>query len=270
MVISIVLFLSVSFLSSLAQKSAQSITEEVPYDVTVFVTSSATADEKHDFYTAVSRLDDVNRSVIVQDVPADVVLEKDRIPANIQAILDSTGISPEDGGYRTYFTIESIDDAALARYALENGIDVALLKDTANPGGILINTVTTQENGRFQFSKLLNVKAGETLKLTLASVGDELPPSTTLTIAALADKMPLGNTAIFEPMRATLVVSEDVFTSLLANQPQEVFVSGVNQFIQSSNPSRLVESIQEYQKGTSIGYVSIYDVAAAQKDSRQV
>ncbi|TLN12923.1 ABC transporter permease, partial [bacterium] len=31
-----------------------------------------------------------------------------------------------------------------------------------------------------------------------------------------------------------------------------------------------VESIQEYQKGTAMGYVSIYDVAAAQKDSRQV
>lgn len=269
MVISVVLFLSVSFLSLLAQKSAQSVTERVPYDVLVFVASSATPAEKHAFYTAVSRLDDVDRSVIVQTMPADSLIESERIPDNIRAILDSSGITPDAGGYRTYFTIESIDDAALDRYALENGIDAAQLRDTANPGGILVNTVITQEDDRYLYSRRLKVQPGETLKLTLASAEDAAPLFANLKIAALAEKTPLGSTEIFEPMQATLIVSEDVFASLVARQGQNIYVADANQFIRSSNPARLVENIQEYQKGTPIGSVQIYDVAASQKQSRQ-
>lgn len=270
LVISIVLFLSVSSLSLLARRSAQSVTENVPYDVLVFVTSSATAQEKKDFYTAVSHLDNVEQSVIEQDMIADGMIAKEQVPENIRAILNADGITPETKGYRTYFEIESIDDAALARYARENGIDVALLKDTANPSAILINTVITQVDDRYQFSKLLNIQAGETLKLTSPASEDAAQPFTALKVAALADKRPLGNSEKFEPMQATLIVSEEIFASLVASAPQGSYVSNVKQFIKSSDPTRLVESIHEYQKGTSIGNVDIYDIAASQKRSRQI
>jgi putative ABC transport system permease protein len=52
--------------------------------------------------------------------------------------------------------------------------------------------------------------------------------------------------------------------------PQGSNGSGVLQLIKSSNPAALVESIQAYQKGTSIGRVDIYDVAASKKQSRQL
>ncbi|GAP15395.1 ABC-type transport system [Longilinea arvoryzae] len=270
MVISIVLFLTVSSLALLAQGSAQSITDNVPYDVEVFVTSSATAQEKRDFYTAVSHLDHVDQSVISQDLIAAGMIGKDRVPENIRAILDENGILPETEGYRTYFQIEAIDDDSLARFARENGIDVAMLKDTANPCGILINTVITQLDDRYQFSKLLNVKTGETLPLTLSSPEDAVQQDVTLKIAALADKMPLGNTEPFKPMQATIIISEDVFASLSGIMAQGYYLSDVFQFIKSADPTQLVESIHEYQKGTSIGNVQIDDIAASQKRERQI
>ncbi|MHB8170093.1 MAG: ABC transporter permease [Thermincolia bacterium] len=69
LVISIILFLSVSSLSLLSQKSAESVTKSVPYDVSVFVMSSATAQEKKDFYQGITKLEYADKSVIEQRKP---------------------------------------------------------------------------------------------------------------------------------------------------------------------------------------------------------
>lgn len=270
MVISIVLFLSVSSLSLLAQKSAESLAEAVPYDLRVFVTSSATAQEKRDFYTAVSHLDYVDESVIKQSLDADILIEKDRIPENIRAVLAENGVTPDAEGYPFLFHIDAIDDAALTRYAQENGVDVARLKDTTNPCGILINTVVVEVDGHYQYLQLSNFKPGDALKWTMRSSEGAVQPFATLKIASTASRAPLGDTETFEPLQATLVVSEDVLASLEAMLPQGPDGSWVLQLIKSSNPAALVESIQAYQKGTPIGSVDIYDVAASKKQSRQL
>ncbi len=270
MVISIVLFLSVSSLSLLAQKSAESVTDAVPFDVLVYVTSSATPEEKNDFYVAVSRLDDVTDSVIERELVADGKIKENQIPEKIRVFLAENGYTPDVEGFQTLFTVQSIDDAALARYAKENNVNIGQLKDPANPSGILINTVILEKDDRYQYSNLFNLKPGDAVDLAFTSA-EEAPQSPfSLQIAALAASTPLGNTEIFEPMRATLIVSEDVFASLASKMSQDYYVPDPSLYLHSSDSARLVETIQEYQKGTSIGNISIYDVAASQKETRQI
>ncbi len=288
LVISIVLFLSVSSLSLLSQRSADIVVDRVPYDVNVFVASSATAQEKKDFYTAISKMKYADESVIEQTMNNTILNAKSSlIPDKIKAIIDESSDEPSgkpsdkpsdkklnSETYKIYFAIKSIDEVALNRYANEVGVDVNRLKDTENPCGILVNTINVKIDDVFTQMNHLNVKVGEKLEITDVKNnnsnenGDEY--SSVIEIAALADKTPIGVTNLTNPYRTILIVSEELYAAMQAKLPKGSDNTDVRMFIKSSNPTELVDKINEYQKQTSIASLHIYDVASADKSSRQL
>ena len=269
LVISIVLFLSVSSLSLLSQKSAQIVGGNVPYDVKVFVASSVTAQEKKDFYTAITKMEYADENVIEQTMNAVLEAEGSLIPDKIKAILKPNDKEQDVKTYETYFRIKSIDEVALNRYAKEIGMDIAHLKDTENPCGILINTVTVKVDNKYMRMNHFNIEAGERLKFIHQVNNQPSEYSTVLEIAALADKTPIGETTLTNPEQAMFIVSEEVYASMQAKLPEGSDNTNVDMFIKSSNPTSLVESIKEFQNQASIASVNIYDVAMADKKARQ-
>lgn len=266
LVISIVLFLSVSSLALLSRNSASAITSQVPYDLSVFVDSYATAQEKVDFYTAVAGLEYVDRFMIERTLNAMAVIAPEMISEEVKALQ-----TPETGvGYRTYFNILAIDDAALARYAQENGIDPNNLRDPDNPRGILINVEMPNPDDPSRQVKHFNFQAGDPLDMTSIS-GDETRDSHfTIEIAALAEKTPLGYVDSLNPISASMIVSEQVFAGLLAGLPENYESTDVRMYIFSSNPDGLIEKIEGHKKQTSIGSVRFYNPAESQKAFRQM
>ena len=269
LVISIVLFLSVSSLSFLSQKSAEIVGSSIPYDVKVSVTSSVTAQEKKDFYTAITKMEYADENVIEQTMNAVLDAESSLIPDEIKAIIEPNDKEQNVKTYRTYFQIKSIDEVALNRFAKEIGTDIARLKDTGNPFGILINTVTVKVDNKYMRMNHFNVETGEKLKFTHITNGESTSEySTVLEIAALADKTPIGETTLTN-RKAMLIVSEEVYASMQAKLPERYGNTNVDMFIKSSNPTKLVESIKGYQNQTSIGSVNIDDVATQNKQQKQ-
>jgi len=153
-------------------------------------------------------------------------------------------------------------------------VDVNRLKDTENPCGILVNTINVKIDDVFTQMNHLNVKVGEKLEITDVKDnnsnenGDEY--SSVIEIAALADKTPIGETNLTNPYRTIFIVSEELYTAMQAKLPKGSDNTDVAMFIKSLNPTELVDKINEYQKQTSIASLHIYDVASADKSSRQL
>lgn len=271
LMISIVLFLSVSSLSMLSQKSAEMATGSIPYDVKVFVTSSATAQEKKDFYTAITRMDHVDEAVIEQTMKAAAAVDGD-----LMAAARNTNAQPGNEEqaaeiFTMQFQIKSIDDASLSRYAQEIGIDVRRLKDIKNPSGVLFNTVTIKTaDNKYKRMNRFNIGAGESMQFNHQINGEPSDYSTELQIITLADKTPIGGTSLTDPNQAMLFVSEEVYAMMQAKLPKQFDNMQVEMLIKSSDSFSLVESIKEYQKQTSIANLFINDVAAANQRNLQV
>ncbi len=271
LVISIVLFLSVSSLSMLAQQSAELAAGSIPYDVSVFVTSSATAQEKMDFYRVITRMEHVDYAVIEQSMEAEAVVSGDLMAAatnpNAQSGKQEQTLQP----FSMQFQIKAIDDAALNRYAQETGMDVTCLKDTRNPGGILFNTVTIRSaDNKYTRMNRFNIEAGESLQFIHKINGEPGDYGTELQIIAVADKTPMGGTSLMDPDEAILFVSAEVYAAMQAKLPEVIDNTNVHMLIRSSDPSSLVEDIKEFQQQTSIANLIINDVAAANKRNSQV
>lgn len=270
LVLSIVLFLSVSSLSLLTQKSAEIAKHNIPYDVMVSVTSSATAQEKKDFYHAITKMEYAGESSIEQTMQAVLSADGRLIPDKVKSAIEPNYKELNIKTYDISFDIKSIDEAALNRYAKELGIDVALLKDTVNPKGILVNIVDVNMDNKYMRLNHFNIEAGDKLKLTHRIDNEPGEFSSIFEVAALADKTPIGETSLRNPSQAVFIVSEEVFAAMEAKLPEKYTRTDVvDMLIKSSDPAKLVENINEYQKHTSIADLYIYDVARADKQSKQ-
>jgi len=271
LMISIVLFLSVSSLSLFSKKSAQTVVNTVPYDIKVSVDSSSTTQEKRDFYNAITKMKYADESVIEQTSSNNSYTAKSNLISNeIKALYepDNKGLSNE--GYIMNFVIKSIDEASLERYANQTGVDISKLKDTVNPRGILINTVTIKVGNKYKRMKQFNIKSGEKFILTHEMDSKPSNYNTTLEIASISDKAPLGEPMLNNATQPLFIVSEDVYASIYSKLPKTAEISYVYMYIKSSDPTKLIENIKEYQNRTSIGSVNIYDVASMNKQERQL
>ncbi|MBZ9622443.1 FtsX-like permease family protein [Clostridium sp. FP2] len=270
LVISIVLFLSVSSLSLLSQKSAESAVNNTTYDINLYVTSSATSQEKKDFYKAISKMKYMDESIIQETVNEIVVdVKSSLIPDEIKAIISPNNKKEKAKTYETHFQIKSIDEAALKRYAKETGTDLTGLKDIVNPSGILINNVSMKVNNKYLRMNRFNIKPGEKLKLTYP-VNKSNKYSVLLEVAAIADKTPIGETMLTNIKEPMIIVSEQVYASIKGKLPKISESNNLDMLIKSSNHLKLVESIKEYQNKTSIARVDIIDFAMQNKQGRQM
>ena len=149
-------------------------------------------------------------------------------------------------------------------------MDFNRLKDSLNPRGILINTVTIKDDNKYKRIKQFNINVGKKLKLTHEIDNEPSKYSTVIEIAALADKAPLGEPMLNNPTQPLLILSEEVYDSIRAKLPKTSESGIVYMYIKSSNATKLIENIKEYQNKTSIGSVDIHDVASLNKQERQL
>lgn len=259
LVISLVLFLSVSSLSYLTRRSTDIMGSDIPYDVRVYVNSSATQQEKKDFYSAIAKMDNVDDFVIKQLMDASVTLDNSYMPAELKELYQANIEEQSVKTYETFFQIISVDEKSLERYAREAGADAARLKDIQNPGGILINAVRIKnKENKYARVDQFDIKEGEKLKFDLIANGTQDFVSE-LEIVALADKTPIGESTLASPFQGMFIVSEEVFAQIQAKLPEGFDHVYNDMFIDSSDSEKLEESILEYQKQTSIASISIYN-----------
>lgn len=184
-------------------------------------------------------MDYADENVIEQTMDAVLEAESRLIPDEVKAILKPDYEEVKAEAFKIQFQIKSVDDEALRRYAKESGMDATQLKDTANPRGILVNTVTINADNKYIRMNRFNIEAGERLKLTHQTNNNSDEYSSVLGIAALADKTPIGETRLPNPFQAILIVSEEVYAALQAKLPEGSDNTNMHMFINLILPDLL-------------------------------
>ncbi|MDP5276334.1 ABC transporter permease [Chengkuizengella axinellae] len=237
LVISIVLFLTISFFSNSLQKSVELAQGSINYDIQVQTTY-----ENEEELKSFAALDNVTEYSIVNSTYLNSWIDMDKVPGeNIQS--DSS--LNKDGKKLYGVFIQALDKASFEAYANSVGADIEKFKDTDHPTAIVIDTFVYQnfDNGKITQEKSIYTDLGD--KFDLIQQDFETEQETfvnSIEIAAITDQYPMGNsTAGFGTL--TLVVPESLFEQLVLQDEYQYQMTDL--FLNSSDPMKTQTEIEE-------------------------
>lgn len=273
LVISIVLFMSVSFFTDNFRKSMGMTQSGIAHDLEIyhFAPSEKLALDH------LRQMDGVAELAWVQSVHANTRVPEAKLAAPLKRKVQDGEVQLEGGSFSYGAVVRALDDSALAKFAAEQGIEAAPLYDTEKLSAIAVNTITYSdgERGKYVEAQAMELAAGERLGLfyhaeifsrageneALTVVHSEEKELPSLAIAALADADPFG----VRGQRLggiNLIVSEPVMQQLLAHY-EGVADSVV--MIQSSDPAATEQALVELPDNEELAYSNLHSYRQQEK-----
>ncbi|EEG76039.1 ABC transporter permease [Dethiobacter alkaliphilus] len=262
LVISIILFVTISSFMQYGFVSTNMYYGELPYNVTV--RDHRNADVQQAFYNQVAAMEGVERYSVVRTIWAVADnLDRSQFSSYAQENLIEFLVN-EGGNYYYDFNILALGEKEFAAYVAEIGVESAKLQDTENPRGILLNKGVAND-GRVQEIELLSLRSGD--KVSLAdgySFWDSNEAKMKIEIGAVTDIRPFGINNLGVSM-VNLIVADEVFDKLLESVPEESPVSG-QLFIQAEDSAGLVDGINELARQSGNNSLAVSDISAQQEE----
>lgn len=215
LVISIVLFLSVSFFTDNLKKSLEMSQDNLQFDIQIYsdeMEKEALAD-----FTA---LDHVTESTFIQETELETLIETDEIPTQLKTEIEENDLDLEDGKYPYYINMHSLDEDSFQAYADDVGVDIDKLTQAGKPVAIVIEQISYEdsESGKFIETNSIETEVGNTIDLYMRDyeIETEQPKRefvSSIEIGALTDIFPMGvTTTILGGIN--LIVPEATFAQL--------------------------------------------------------
>lgn len=215
LVISIVLFLTISYFTDNLKKSAELSQDGVNFDIQVSLPGDNAAEDQQ-LIQVITGLNNVSEYSIVKELTFNSWIDQGMIPKELREKNESI---IRNGKYPYYINMNALDEESLQNYAREVGVDYDQLKKTDRLSGIVIDTISYQdyEAKKFVETKAINAKAGQSIELY--QTDQETQKETfldQLQIAASTDKIPMG---VFTagPGGLSVIVSEQVLAELVGD-----------------------------------------------------
>ncbi|WP_096271221.1 ABC transporter permease [Paucisalibacillus globulus] len=195
LVISIVLFLAVTFFTDNIKKSLEMSQNDYQYDILIY-SSQLEKDE----LVSYTKLDHVTNFTISEEVfeHLQTPVSVDDISPEMKKIEDELYI--EDGKYNYYVSLQSLDDDSFHAYAEQIGVDPRDFINQDTPLAIIIDQISYEDgaSGKIIETKAIEAEVGKTLDIYSATYEDmegeptepELVQS--IEIGALTDIVPMG------------------------------------------------------------------------------
>ena len=224
LVISLVLFLSVSSYTTITQEVAGATYEGNNFDISVFYTGVSDAQRK-DTEAQISSLDLVDSYTEISELHGTLTLTKDQLSKNtIDSLEYNSGMDIGDENDFSV-TILALDDHSFAEYIKAAGLSADQYTDTQNPQAILINfgqgyAQTEDNNVKKVNGDILNISTGDALSFTPDDPENVAGKSTDIIIGAKTQERPMG-VAISGFNSAKLVVTDDVWESIVTSLGNE-------------------------------------------------
>ncbi len=237
LIISIVLFLTVSFFTENLKKSLDMVQEEINYDISV---SSYEKVNKEDFIP-LTKLKGISNWTINQYTYLNTQFTEDEVPDKVKESL-GTG---EDGKYSFTVYLYTLDEESFRDYAKKAGTDPKKMTDPKNPKAILINDITYYDYDARKFveTQALNKKVGDTIEISYFNYETEaFQLIEEVEIAALTGELPMGLTQTV-PGGAFLIVSENVMDAILEKVPEVHLATSL--YIETPDPAGIQEALEE-------------------------
>ncbi|WHY87227.1 FtsX-like permease family protein [Neobacillus novalis] len=244
LVISIVLFLAVSFFTDNLKKSLVLSQDGISYDISVSVSGKIT-DSDIRMLKSFSSLVDVTESSVVNELNMNTWIDEASLADELQKMVKQDKSVLVDGKYPYYVKIHSLNEQNLKTYAKTVGIDYDKLTTKEDLAGIVIDTIPYEdmEAGKYVETKAIHTKVGNTIDLTYTDPETEKEVlSNTVKIAALTNQFPMG----FSPVEIgglNIIVSEQVMNQLVNEKVNDRTQTLL--YLKSKDPMKTQQEIEE-------------------------
>ncbi|SCW65713.1 putative ABC transport system permease protein [Paenibacillus tianmuensis] len=241
LVISIVLFLSVSFFTSNLQRSLDLSQKGYNYDIGVYKHGEVATIDRRLMKSIVSLEGVTDYSLIKQWFDVFTWVAEKSIPEGAKPPW-----APEQGRYKYNIQVNALSEDKLKAYAKKIGIEYAKLTNPDHPTAILIDVMTYKDKkDKIIEMRGIQGRAGEMLDLFSTNSNEESVSKVEL--AAVTDQFPMG--IIQSSNQVHLVVSEPVIDQLMKKSKDKAY-SGL--YLSSKDPLKTQQDIEEMKNELSV------------------
>ncbi len=265
LVISILLFLTVSYFTATLRQTAEMTQDGFNYDIQVASHENVQLDPQ--LVDQITRLEEVTAISEMKLTRADVWVEEDQLADSMVQIAREAGIEQRDGKYRYLVELYAVDDRGLQAYAAKSGINVNQLKADDRLNAIVVNTFSyyNRESGRFIGTDVLQSDGNDPLVLFDTDT-DSGQPLGELEVVALTDQMPMG-LLYYNIGSIKVIISIDAMDRLIdaADEPVRYWNT---LYLTSSDPMKTQRDIEAMQGSNQTRIYNLYQ--SKQKDEQLI
>ncbi|OMD42215.1 ABC transporter permease [Paenibacillus odorifer] len=247
LVISIVLFLTVSSFTTNMRKSVELSQDGLNYDIQVYM-GTEDAQKVDRLTKSISALPNITEYNVVRELSLSSWIDEKDMAKELQEIVEKDSSILKNGKYPYYIQIHALNEQSLRTYAESVGVSYEQLTDLNHMSAIVNDTVTFEDESAKKIieTKALHSEIGQKLDLIYTDWNTEketkLPP---VEIVALTDKRPMGvHSALVGGLN--IIVSEQVFDQLTNDTMSNDIQSRLN--LNSSDPLATQQAIEEMKE----------------------
>jgi putative ABC transport system permease protein len=260
LVISIVLFLTVSYFTENLKKSLELSQDDINYDIRV--SSSSTNDEEMKMITNVKN---VTKSLMVKSIQLNSWIDTSMMAEGLQENVKNDKAILKDGKYPYSIEIHGIDDKGFEEYAKQVGADLEVVQNTNQPAAIVIDQISYQdyEKGKFVETKAINTQPGQAIDLyTLNIENGKEAFLNQVKVGALTDQLPMGSYSSWLG-GLMIFVSDTTMNALLNDKLKNDIHTSV--YLNSSDPMGTQEELEKLE----LSNLHIYNVIQVKQQNEQ-
>ncbi|MDQ0230049.1 FtsX-like permease family protein [Metabacillus malikii] len=261
LIISIVLFLTVSFFTGSIQKSLDMSQDQANFDIQIYGEDLTVKD-----FSPFRTLKEVTDSTIYNVVSAYSSIGPEEMPDRLLELVETTDdYNLEDGKYPYYLSIYGMDEASFHKYAKQIGVNPEKLTSSKEPQAIIINEVTYEDAATRKFieTKTIETKVGSSIDLySMNYETNEKKLMSKVQVGALTDQVPVGiNHSRLGGL--DIIVSDKTLEQILDEELKEELQTFF--FMNTTDPEKTQREIEELKKSN----MEVYNVSRERKDAEQ-
>lgn len=262
LIISILLFLVVSYFTDNMKKSVELSQENIDYDITVSAESNVAEEEMQ----ILANVPSITESNLIKSTYVSTYLDKSVLSENNTKSVENGDAFLEEGKLPFTVNFFVLSESAFKQYAQEVGFNINEYTNPAEPKGIVIENVSYFDpyGEKFVEEKVLNAKPGDYIDLYMYREGSEKEE--------MFNKVQIGlfTNESFMGMKAdnyrmiTMIISNEVAENLFENEKN--ITMNYNLYLNSDNPDKAEEELDDLKSGS----MYIYNVEKNRKQSEQM
>jgi len=263
LVISVVLFLSVSYFTENLKKSLSMSQDDIKFDIQMNSEKMDVAD-----YQAYTNLEHITKSSIIQRTQFNAWIDESEISKELRELVKKNSSLLDDGKYRYSVSLNALDEESFQDYAEQVGVNLEDVQNSETPTAIIIDEIKYEDSRvkgkKIVETKSIHTKPGEVIELFKPSFeNEESELVTKVVIGALTDQVPMGvSTSSVGSLE--VIVSEKTMKQIM-NEKTEIVVE-TSLYMNTSDSMATQEAIEEITDSN----VSIYNVSQNRQRTKQL
>jgi putative ABC transport system permease protein len=240
LVVSIVLFLSVSFFTDNLKKSVVMSQDGVDFDIQISGDSND-AEQLEEL----AHFDSVTSHSLHKSLQLTSHVEEEKFPEELKSMIERENIPLEDGSYQYYVNFYGLDEQSFEEYAEKAGADLQKFSDPEKPAAIVIDKISYRDPVTTKFVETNSIVAGPGDELDLMFTNyttNKTMPFGSVEIGAVTDQVPMGiRTAMIGGL--DIIVPMDTLEEMIDSKMEHEVRSQI--FMKSSDPMKTQKALEE-------------------------